>query len=216
MSAKELSENLALENIEKLSDELKTSDKKDLIYLFNKNTNCYDVIDPATGLMISEERSMDKIFKDYVYTPQAGMIICEAIRSGMTLAQMANNPKFPSTAAIYYWKSKYKDFSIRFENAFRERGDYFHDKAIEIALDTSTKDEATINKLKVDTLKWAAERADPEKYGTKKAEISVHQPSVIVLNTGIDREGAPTIEELLSKKEPITIEAEVISSKDEE
>lgn len=184
--------------------------KKNLIYLFNKRTNEFDVIDPNTGLMVSQESSLSKQFKDYVYTPEIGMMICEAIRAGMTILQVNQDPRFPPSSAIYFWMSKHKEFQLRYEQAFRQRGDHFHDKAIDIALSTSSKDEATINKLKVDTLKWAAERADPERYGQKKADISINQPSVIILNTGIDREGAPTIEELLSKKEPITIEGEVI------
>lgn len=187
-------------------------ENKDLIYLYNKRTNEFDVIDPNTGLMVSQESSLSRQFKDYVYTPQAGMMICEAIRAGMTIFQMNQDSRFPPSSAIYYWMSKHKEFQLRYEQAFRQRGDHFHDKAIDIALSTSSKEEANINKLKVDTLKWAAERADPERYGQKKADISINQPSVIVLNTGIDREGAPTIEELLSKKEPITIEGEVIKN----
>lgn len=185
--------------------------QKNLIYLYNKRTNEFDVIDPNTGLMVSQESSLSKQFKDYVYTPERGMMICEAIRSGMTIMQMNQDSRFPPSSAIYYWMSKHKEFSLRYEQAFRQRGDHFHDKAIDIALSTESKDEATVNKLKVDTLKWAAERADPERFGQKKVDISINQPSVIVLNTGIDREGAPTIEELLSKKEPITIEGEVIN-----
>lgn len=185
---------------------------KDLIYLYNKRTNEFDVIDPNTGLMVSQESSLSRQFKDYVYTPQTGMMICEAIRAGMTILQINLDPRFPPSSAIYYWMSKHKEFQLRYEQAFRQRGDHFHDKAIDIALSTGSKEEATVNKLKVDTLRWAAERADPERYGQKKADISINQPSVIVLNTGIDREGAPTIEELLSKKEPITIEGEVINN----
>lgn len=183
----------------------------DLIYLYNKRTNAFDIIDPNTGLMVSEESHLSKVFKDYQYTPERGMMVCEAIRSGMTIMQMNQDSRFPPSSAIYYWMSKHKEFSLRYEQAFRQRGDFFHDKAIDIALSTGSKEEATVNKLKVDTLKWAAERADPERFGQKKADISINQPSVIVLNTGIDREGAPTIEELLSKREPITIEGEVIN-----
>jgi hypothetical protein len=184
---------------------------KDLIYLFNKRTNEFDVIDPNTGLIVSKESSLSQKFKDYVYTPEAGMMICEAVRSGMTISQINSDPRFPPSSAIYYWMSKHKEFQLRYEQAFKQRGDHFHDKALEIALSTASKEEVNINKLKVDTLKWAAERADPERYGQKKADIAINQPSVIVLNTGIDREGAPSIEELLSKKEPLTIEGEVVS-----
>lgn len=183
---------------------------KNLIYLYNSRNDDFDVIDPNTGLMVSKESSLSHKFKDYVYTPELGMQICEAIRSGMTILQINKDARFPPSSAIYYWMSKHKEFALRYEQAFRQRGDHFHDKAIDIALSTGSKDEANINKLKVDTLKWAAERADPERYGQKKADISINQPAVIVLNTGIDREGAPTIEELLSKKEPITIEGEVV------
>lgn len=210
MSKKKNLTAIAMSNVDELVEST-LPEPKDLLYMWNPNRNTYDVIDSSTGREVSSENYLEKAFEKYVYTPMLGMLVAEAIRSGATLGDIENNPRFPSKACIYYWRTKYKEFDIRFQQAFRDRGDYWHDTAIDIALSTTNKEDVPINKLKVDTLKWAAERANPETYGQKKIDIEFNAPRVIVLNTGIDREGAPTIEELLSKKEPITIDAEVVN-----
>lgn len=105
------------------------------------------------------------------------------------------------------------ELRIRYEQARLQRADAYHDKALTLATDrTLTKDDVPRAKLEIDTLKWAAEKADPDRYGNRKEALVTSQPSVIILNTGIDREGAPSIADLLMKKEPVTIEGEIIST----
>lgn len=175
-------------------------------HIYNPAKRKYEVLCLKTGRLLEE---VDQNTSPTVYSTQIADSICDRIRAGETLQSICRDPNMPSVTRIYHWMSIHPDLRIRYEQARLQRADAFHDKAIELGLSMPSKDDVPATKLAVDTLKWAAEKASPNYYGSKKEEDVIHKPTIIVLNTGIDREGAPSIEELLRKKEPVTIEAEV-------
>lgn len=185
--------------------------EKDLLIYRNKETGKIEQIDLRTG----------KKYEPYLPVRQGEFcnttadLICNAIREGDSLKQVCKENNIP-ISVFYAWLSVYPEFKMRYNDARVQRSDYHFHKAVDVAETalTATKDEIPGIKVVVDTHKWAAEKSDPERYGTRKTEIEINQPSVIVLNTGIDREGAPSIEELLRKKDPVTVEGEVIPNKE--
>jgi hypothetical protein len=180
---------------------------KDLHTYRNRQTGKIEQIDLRTGKMYEPYLPMRK--SEFCNT--TADLICNAIREGDSLKHICEENNIPQSV-FYAWLSLYPEFRMRYQDARVQRAEYHFHKAVDTAETalSATKDEIPGIKVVVDTHKWAAEKSDPERYGTRKTEIEINQPSVIVLNTGIDREGAPSIEELLRKKEPVTVEAEVI------
>lgn len=184
---------------------------KDLLTYRNKETGKIEQIDLRTG----------KMYEPYIpvrkgeFCNTTADLICNAIREGESLASICRDNNIPQSV-FYAWLSVYPEFKQRYNDARVQRSDYHFHRAVDIAEKalSASKDEIPGLKVAVDTHRWAAEKSDPERYGSKKTEIEINQPSVIVLNTGIDREGAPTIEELLRKKDPVTVEGEVVPNKE--
>ena len=190
-----------------ITENLPVPDQKDLLTYKNKETGRIEQIDLRTGKMYVPYVPMRK--NEFCNT--TADLICNAIREGDSLVQICEDNNIPQSV-FYAWLSLYPEFKMRYVDARVQRADYHFHRAVDVAEGalTATKDQVPGIKVVVDTHKWAAEKSDPERYGTKKTEIEINQPSIIILNTGIDREGAPSIEELLNKREPVTIEAEVL------
>lgn len=82
-----------------------------------------------------------------------------------------------------------KKFAKNYAAAKILRAEIFHDEAVQIARDTS-KENATANKLHVDTLKWGAVIGDIETYG-QKTKIAELGDGIVIVGTGIIRPGDP-------------------------
>ena len=183
--------------------------KEDHIFLWNDRTNSYDVINKNTGEMIHNGFYMKDLISQYQYNHTVGMMVCEQIRAGRTLADIGKDPSLPSASCILHWRSRNPEFRKMFEDAFRDRGHYFFDKVVsevESIGDSLSRDENNAKKLKIDTYKWAASKADPDRYGERKPELHVSSPSSIVINTGVDLSNAPSIDDLLKP----AVEAEFV------
>lgn len=174
--------------------------KEEYIFLWNERRNSYDVIHRETGELIQDGFKASDMVSAHVYNHNIGMIVAEAIRSGKTLAQIGQDPSMPSSSQILHWRSRFPEFRKMFEDAFRDRGHAFFDKVVDEANkvgDFLTKDEAAAKKIKIDTYKWAAAKSDPDRYGERKPELHVSSPSSIIINTGVDLQNAPSIDDLL-------------------
>ena len=90
---------------------------------------------------------------------------------------------------MYAWKATIPVFKERLNEARKQRAESFQDKAIDLAIDNvgiDSKEVASV-RLAVDTLKWAAEKNDPDRFGKKEegAGKSGGNSVKIVLNTGV-------------------------------
>lgn len=98
----------------------------------------------------------------------------------------------PSYSRIMAWEALYPEFKIRVQAARRQRAEAFADMALETALAVTNKDDVPAAKLAVDTLKWRAEKADPDNYGSKKESDGPKGTSIsITLHTGVLDSPAP-------------------------
>lgn len=169
-----------------MSDNLPTTlpKKENLHYLYNSGTQSYDVLDLSTGKQVSTERFETSATK---YTLPLCDYICDLIRNGKTLKAIGEMDNMPSAARIYSWESIYPEFKLRIQAARKQRAETFADKALEIALTPNlSKDQVPAAKLAVDTLKWRAEKADPDNYGTKKVDEGPKGTNIsITLHTGV-------------------------------
>jgi hypothetical protein len=103
-------------------------------------------------------------------------------------------PDMPESSRIYAWLSLHPEFRIRYEQARKQRADVFHDLVIEEARNAISKDDVPVAKLRIDSYKWAAEKASPDYYGKKDDKVSGPASINITLHTGVlDSEGPKDI-----------------------
>lgn len=154
-----------------------------LLHIWNKDAQKYDIIDITTGRPFAQEEYKPVA---HTYSTMLADHICGMLREGRTLQDICRQPDMPSINRIYGWLNMYPDFKRRYQMARKDRADHFHDKALDIALNVSHKDDVPAAKLAVDTLKWAAEKANPENYGQKTEVKQTSAQSVtITLHTGV-------------------------------
>ena len=98
----------------------------------------------------------------------------------------------PSITRMRSWMTIYPEFRARVMDARVQRAEAFADRALDIALTVKHKDDVPAAKLAIDMLKWRAEKADPDQYGTKKETVGPQTASInITLHTGVLDSPAP-------------------------
>ena len=160
-----------------------TIKEPNLLHVWNKDVQKYDIIDLDTGRLFAQEE-----FKPVIHTYNLMIAdhICSLVRSGSSLVDIARQKDMPSINRIYSWLQMYPEFKKRYQAARKDRADYYHDQALDRALSVSHKDDVPAAKLAVDTLKWAAEKANPENYGQKtEVKQTGGQSITISLQTGV-------------------------------
>lgn len=102
---------------------------------------------------------------------------------GEGIAQITRDPAMPSKAIVFRWLAANEAFRQAYEIAAKLRGEHMFEQALDIAnaepprvivqtgenTTESRVDPGAVQhaKLKVDTLKWAAAKLNPKKYGDK-------------------------------------------------
>lgn len=91
--------------------------------------------------------------------------LLEKIASGMTMAGLARELKI-SNLSLYHWIRKDPDREERFKQARAIAADQWADECLDIA-DASDNLSANADRLKIETRKWLAGIAAPEKFQAK-------------------------------------------------
>ncbi len=100
------------------------------------------------------------------YTQELGDYICGKIMEGNSLVKILAEEGMPHPATIYRWIRLHKDFCDNYERAKEDQADYFVEDILQIA-DAAKPETVQVDRLKVDTRKWAASKFKPKKYGDK-------------------------------------------------
>ena len=161
---------------------------KNLHYIWNQGIKKFDVIDLDTGKMYDP---IDYHVSAIKYSPLMADVICAQIREGKTLQTICQEPDMPSITRFYSWLALNPELRVKYEQARKQRADRFHDQAIELALSMPHKDMVPGVKLAIDTLKWAAEKANPDYYGKKETDGPKGTSISITLHTGVLDSTAP-------------------------
>lgn len=168
------------------------SDNRDIHHIYNPDTQSYDVICLKTGDIIDSVNPRNLTPYRTQYSLLKADQICQMLIEGKTLKQICSMPDMPSSARIYHWLAMHPEFKQRYEEARKQRAEYFHDEAIHIATQPLMKDEVPGAKLAVETLKWAAEKNDPHRFGKKDTVEHTGQAINITLQTGVLDTPRPT------------------------
>ena len=148
------------------------------------------------GSIVLGQKGLDLskyVATSYVYNKAQADIVCHKIVNGELLTDICKQPGMPNYATLTRWRMEHPDFSHLLEVARRARAEVFQDKAVQAVdedkLAVMTKDDIMATKLRVDTLKWAAEKNDPSRFGNKDSRGAQAGGALqIVVNTGINRD----------------------------
>ena len=170
----------------------RTLDASNTAIVLNKQTGKYEVICLDTGEVINQKDQVD--LSKYRFNLEQGLRICQAIREGKTLMEIADDPTFPSIHVISYWRKMQPQFDEEIKLARKQRAEYYHDKVLELANTISDDDNVAVAKFKADQYRWAAEKGDPSSYGNKIEHTGSNVAPSIIVYTGIDRRQPDIIE----------------------
>lgn len=135
----------------------------------------------------------------WLYSNVMGQVIAQTmVEKNLSLKKVCEENGMPPYSVVCRWRRQHQEFRQMLEDARRDRAELLAEEALELA-DDADEDADAISKarLRVDVRKWAAEKADPDKFGAKKAVDGNGSVSVtLVLNTGIVREGDPGFKEV--------------------
>lgn len=113
-------------------------------------------------------------------------LLCQAIvDQGLSFERACAEVNL-TPGVVNNWKRERPEFAAALRMAKQERGEILRDRAVDTALDSID------TKLKVETLKWAAEKDAPEDYGQRtKITGDKNNPIGFIIDTGIRRELPP-------------------------
>lgn len=175
---------------------------QETFYEYDENKKLVEV-DCVTGEIVAREVQKEQPWK---YTLPVSKRICDHLRAGKTLTAIAKMSGMPSIGAIYHWRRAFPDFEEQVKLAREYSAEHAHDRIIDIMNETESKEDVHVNEFKVRTLKWLAEKNDPDKYGNKTTiRGDKDAPLKLVVDTGIYYDDKPN-----------TIEGEVINGSNKE
>jgi hypothetical protein len=167
----------------------------DQFHLEGKNNNLveYQLED---GRVVLAEKGIDmtpyKGGATYKYNPVVANVICQKIIDGGLITKICKEAGMPSYALVTRWRHEHPEFNEMYEMAVKARAEARHDEVLDtVSADKIAmmgKDELAAARLRVDTLKWAAEKNDPTRFGKERSSSTGPGALQIVVNTGINRD----------------------------
>lgn len=145
------------------------------------------LVDPK----IPTEDLHNRISHKHRYTPVLCELICNLVAQGKTVHEIAGMAGMPSTMTIRKWRQENIEFDKLWRLALQDYAELKAHNALQVAEEahkSGDPDAVPGAKLFVDTLKWASEKSDPDKFGTKtKISGEVKHSISLVVDTGIRR-----------------------------
>lgn len=128
----------------------------------------------------------------WAYSHTLASIICQKIAEGGFITKICRDPNFPPYSVICMWKKQKPEFAAMMAEARRDRAEFMHDEALDIADKVAPeRDEIAKAKLQTELRQWSAEKGAPKEYGTPKNEGGGGGSVTLILATGITRPGDP-------------------------
>lgn len=123
------------------------------------------------------------------YTLELATEICDLIATEpFGLAYICNSDdRFPHKRTAERWLGKHPEFAAMYEDAKERQADLKFDQAWEIAA-KSTFATVSVDRLKIDTIKWQAAHLRPRKYGARTIVAGDDSAPLVVRDvTDLDR-----------------------------
>lgn len=173
-----------------LDDSVRTDKSKSIRYSCDNGVEC------------RIERGLEKLgllrTKRWVYNDMIAELICQRVTEGETLLEIcgpkqntAGQKIMPPYFIVVKWRRERPEFDLKLKQALSDRSEILADHASEQSK-LADEDNATAQKLVVDTLKWRTGVDNPDKFGAKtKISGEIEATTIFVINTGIRRLGDP-------------------------
>jgi hypothetical protein len=128
------------------------------------------------------------------YSPAWADLIAEKMvngveegKGGASLLKACQSVGLPYSL-VCRWRREFSEFRAIIDEARKDRAEAFHDEIVDTARVQAEGDKHA--KVHIDALKWAAEKGDPEKFGSKtKLQLDSNAPVAFLIDTGIRRKG---------------------------
>lgn len=98
------------------------------------------------------------------FTKEKANAICELLMEGRSLRSICAQDDMPSQTTVFRWLNAQPQFREQYAHARDNQADTYADRAVDEAL---TAEDASIGRLRMDALKWAAGKLAPKRYGDK-------------------------------------------------
>lgn len=151
-----------------------------------------EVIDILTGEVVHSSAKPLTTVSSYSFNYHTAMYICQLVKQGKTMKQVCEEDGMPPLEVLSHWQRMDRMFAEELKIARRERAEFYHDQAMDIATKAAHgmhKDEVPAASLAAKIYQWGAEKAKPDSYGAKVThEGSETKPILMrIVNTGISR-----------------------------
>lgn len=100
------------------------------------------------------------------YSNQLADRLCAEVAVGKSLRTIAKLSWAPSTTHFFTWIGQHSYFAEQYARAKAQAQDAMLEKMFDVAED-ATPENVHVARLKIDTMKWAASKLAPKKYGDK-------------------------------------------------
>jgi len=166
-------------------------DTNETMTLLNKQTGELETRNIHTGELVVTEGDLTS---SHIYSVEICDAICNLIREGYTYTSASKAPGMPPLYLIYQWLNRHPEFKKKAADARRDRATFFHDEAVRELGETADREDVPVGKFKFDGYMKLAEKGNPDEYGQKTAALGQMAPTMIVINTGINRDEPITVE----------------------
>lgn len=140
-----------------------------------------------------EEMKQRQGSSGFVFSWALAHRICQEITNGQSMTKVCSRADMPSYRYVSVWRREHPEFDQMITEAYQDRGEFIRDKIYDEveSLDyKATSEEISASKAKIDTLKWLASKDDTRRYGNKTEVTGNAGGTVLILETGVRKEGA--------------------------
>lgn len=139
-------------------------------------------------VLLEKGLSLDKVAvrQGYAYSSVIADIICQRIAEGESITKICKDPNMPNYTQLTRWRRIHSDFDEAVVMAMKDRGHYLRDKVVDITDEDLGKNEVPGARLRADIYKWAAEKDNPDTFGSKTKVVGdENAPLRLIIETGV-------------------------------
>ena len=121
------------------------------------------------------------------FSEELATAILTRIMAGESLRKVCDSEGMPARSTVHLWLAADSGFSDQYARACEIRAEHLFDEMFDIA--DNEKGDATRDRLRVDTRKWALSKMNPKKYSDKiTAQHTGADGGPIQVITGVPRD----------------------------
>lgn len=102
------------------------------------------------------------------FTPDMANTICERLSDGESLRKICEDEGMPARSTVRTWLVQNAEFQAQYAHAREQQADVYAERIVDEA---EAATDASLGRLKMDALKWAASKLAPKRYGDKLAHV---------------------------------------------